>query len=292
MFTTLFFVSCGDEPPEPSAARSPNPKPYVIELAPDDAERAYAEEQLQLAYTRFLEMFGFAPPLRVFIFDSVEELVRSPLLAYSNHPSIFVFKSRRLFQLESAGSSSAFEGSSFSHEAAHKLAMGATDALIKANRVQVDPRRMDTYGHALAPDWLEESIAILCEDPADGQWRIDYIKSHAADLHPLQTLLTMRHPISSEIAEHLAESQSKDPAQPNVLKLTPGLVQHAELYYSQLHALAHYIYDTEGPTFFRDALSAAVNGASVEQIIGMAKRMPTTIEALEQVYLEKYLNPG
>lgn len=229
-------------------------------------------------------MFGVAPPLRVFVYDKEEEYRRSPLLAFANYPQVLIFKSRRLIQAESL-STLPEEHATLAHEAAHKLVISMTELLIQQAGISLEGRRLDTSGHVLAPDWLEEAVAMLAEKPVEGDWRLEHLRKHLGELIPLRQLLTMDHPFSSATVQRLAESQGKQILALTLLEVPEDLRALANMYYSQLLALGQYIWKTEGPQFFRTALDAAVRGEPIEAIIASAQRLPRTLEELESAYL-------
>lgn len=281
----LLFVSCTSDGDHQSERRSAQPpKPYTIEVVPDEAEREFTVQQLEQAYARFVEMFGVAPVLRVFVYDTEDAMSQSPLLAYANHPSILLFKSRRLIQSQSV-SPIPGEFSVLAHEATHKLVMSMAELLIHYAGVNVQGRRLDTYGHALAPDWLEEAVAILAEKPEEGAQRLEYLRENPGDLIPLRRLLEMDHPYSGEAAQRLAASLGKELKGLTLLEPPEEMLSLARMYYGQVHALGHYIWETEGPQFFRTALLAAVRGEPVDAIFASAQTIPRTIEELESAYL-------
>lgn len=287
MFPPLFFVPPAEEENGRPPFQKRRTKPYVFHVVPDADERAFLEEQLDRTCTTIARMFGFVTGLHVFAYDSEEELLRSPALRRIGDPDVLIVKSRRLMRgvLQPAGF--CFERSAVSHVAALKLVAAATNVLIAQRRIRVDPRRMDTYGHPLVPDWLETAIPILCDDPDESrQWAGSIRPEDPSRVIPLRDLLTMRHPLSGEIAEYLIEQQVPNPAVPQALSISEGLSSHVMQYSFQVYMLSRYLLDHEGPAFFGKAVALALEGASPDELFALADRVPRSIEGIEAAYLE------
>lgn len=287
MYSSFFLVPPGEGGSGHTAYRQPRKKPYVFHVVPNSDERTFLEEQLDRAYKTISEIFGFATGMRVFCYDSQEALLRSPALPRIGQPDVLIVKSRRLMRAESEDSILGFERSTVSRVAAHKLLAAAANLLIARRGISVDPRRMDTFGHPLVPDWLDEAIPALCDDPEESQQLARWLLADApGDVIPLKDLLTMRHPLSAEVAEFLVERRGTNPAEPQVLPPVSGLSPHAKQYSKQVYLLSRYLFDQEGPAFFGEAVARALEGASIEETLTSAKSVPRDIKELERAYLQ------
>lgn len=108
------------------------------------------------------------------------------------------------------------------------------------------PRTHAAYGTAL-PDWLDEAIAVSCENETDrNRRRNDFRRTQAADaVIPLADLLKMQHPSNSRISDSQAQaiSNAKTDVTVTVQIRDSGTVSPATAFYSQSYIFLDFLKD-------------------------------------------------
>jgi len=156
--------------------------------------------------------------------------------------------------------------------------------------------KVHSYG-GWAPDWLDETAAVLLENDALTQARREAFKAKGSDeLYPLRDYLSMEHPAAKSAKDLLKnyndpESGAVNPGESRAIILT-GAEGEAFLekmkdadpvgFYTQTRAFADFMIEaTNDPQLFAKIATHLAGGKSFESWLATRGDLPNTIAALD-----------
>lgn len=187
----------------------------------------------------------------------------------------------------------ASEASALNHEIGHVLFMEA-----------YWPDRESSGGKHYggpAPDWFDETAALLMEDDSMQQGRWDRLLDTYAEpdgFIPLDQLFSMQHPLLAAVQAYRGKDGATG-SQTGAIVITgeeadrllkAADIPDPELYYRQGLGLARYMMETSGnPAIFGAIAKGLASGETMESWLaadGAAAGLPGTVEALEAAFLD------
>jgi hypothetical protein len=142
------------------------------------------------------------------------------------------------------------------HEACHKWLISYANSIgvqHKSNNIGIP-----VYGHGALPDWLDEAVAIMCENPELKSTRLELTEFMPFEM---ERFLTMEHPVYEQIKSVLNAKKSSQATQTKVLQLASNDVRKID-YYRQSALFKSYLFSTLDSQVLRSIIQAIAQGTS------------------------------
>lgn len=142
----------------------------------------------------------------------------------------------------------------------------------------------DTFGHALAPDWLDEAGALVSERPELQRFHLEALATREtqAKLWPLRRIFAMQHPIAAPMNDAI-DARARTGAQidgPVVLPIAdPQVHSETSMFYAHCLAFARFLEASAGPGALGRVTARLMAGESAD--VAVAKE--TGDEQVEQL---------
>jgi hypothetical protein len=147
-----------------------------------------------------------------------------------------------------------------------------------------------TYGHADAPDWLDEAAAVMCEPRAEQEARASVLRDPEIKRIPLAELLTMTHPAMAMLAQMLgADSGMLNDGKTHTVRVESsqsiGADNRMAVFYSESGSFARFLVTTRGAAGFRAVADAVIHGKSVTSALASAGAGESALPVLEAEWI-------
>lgn len=181
-----------------------------------------------------------------------------------NHDNIIFTLPKPSILVNKSYDFNALDENPIAHEAGHMLFWAYVDFKINNKHFRLDPNDLSKpplfYGHPLAPDWLDEAMAVFCESDESWRNRITSLQFNIDKMMALRTFIFSEHP-----------SLSKE----NKYQISTSM------YYGQAIAFAQYLFEKEGSKFIASLAIDLANGVDFEKSVINAKNIPQDIESID-----------
>lgn len=254
--------------------------------APSDVDTDDAAAELVHASTAFAHHFEHEPrAIHVIVFPSADEMLASgvPALQRDAQP-VMPWFTATAFAAGDAGLAAGAElEGALSHEAGHLFVKMLVDTHMPVDRALLARLPRDTYGHALAPDWLDEAGALVSERPDLQRFHLEALATQP-ELWPLSAVFAMQHPIAAPVSDALT-ARARTGAQvdgPVVLSIAdPHLHAETLLFYAHCLSFAQFLETSAGPGALGRVTARLMSGESAD--VAVAKEVgDAQVEQLER----------
>lgn len=254
-----------------------------------------AKKEIEYARNRFESLIGEkAPKIYVLLFNSNEELVSfnsnkikldgRGVLKWITQPAIKKMieeKAKELEYSDRIGADcflrSSLASSVLSHEAAHIFLINYVDDKILTSDSllnKITSEKKSFYGHPLMPDWLDEAIAVYCEQEDLIRYRISFLKNRMQRLFSLDDKFLLERP-------ELTNSQHNHKSGININSQNETI----DIYYSQTIAFLLYLIEKEGTKFIKKLIQEHAIGKDFPTILQSTTALPRNYIDLEKDFI-------
>jgi CO dehydrogenase/acetyl-CoA synthase beta subunit len=146
------------------------------------------------------------------------------------------------------------------HELCHLWLIDTLEA--KGLQQKKDPMGLPSYGHANAPDWLDESVATYCEIGDVEESRVD----STFNLEPLHQFLKREHPVFAQMKQQLQAMLKNSNGQQVVMTMETSDDSLFE-YYQQSTWLRYFLIAQFGENVYRQVVDKIVREEDVTSFL-------------------------
>ncbi len=174
------------------------------------------------------------------------------------------------------------EGRDLAHAACHGYLVAYADQRLRQRRRPRPESRGATYGHPSLPDWMSEGVAALCEREDMQSARLQELARSLARLIPLPQLFAMAYP-------HWARLRAGAPPSGTAVDTA------SQIFSCQALSVVRFLTSQGGDRSIGRIVDALVDDVGLEDAIGMTRRLPTSLLALDiawQDWMERSISPA